>query len=319
MTTDDKNQQQNRISSEKNNKNLELTNFIHQDFIKTISISIKTPCTSIWALSTTLYAVEEDDSSKRMSIAHIVACANELMEYSKKIVDFAKGYPSSITNTSIVPLPTISKTFNPRTLVQNVITKLSLISKYKKVKLVSNLHRDVPSIIIGDSFRIEAMLTQLITNAINFTEKGSIFLTSNFFAASPIELQNNKDSIGGEATKCKKSKDILHFIVHDTGIGMSEEKQQYLYEQLNSCNSSTSTASDEKLATSSNLPSESTLELGLGLNLVKQFIYEVNGEIAISSKQGKGTTFTLQVPVTSPSVEDIINDQINNMTSTSKL
>jgi signal transduction histidine kinase len=75
---------------------------------------------------------------------------------------------------------------------------------------------------------------------------------------------------------------------------MSEEQRQYIYKQLNGLDG-------EELATDSS--SESTL--GLGLSLVKQFIYEVNGKIDVSSRQGKSTTFTLQIPVTSTSAKGL--------------
>ena len=188
--------------------------------------------------------------------------------------------------------------FNPKSLVNSVVDKLTITSKCKGIRLVNNVYNDVPDIIIADSYRLEAILTQLITNAINFTEKGSVMVTTNFFPASPILSQVDKDCGDGKSTR---GKDILQFIVHDTGIGMSEEQQQYIYKQLNALDSSaftsgsTSKATGEELATDSN--SESTLELGLGLSLVKQFISNLNGKVNIASQHGKSTTFTLQVPV----------------------
>ncbi|WP_342260130.1 MULTISPECIES: ATP-binding protein [unclassified Candidatus Tisiphia] len=95
----------------------------------------------------------------------------------------------------------------------------------------------------------------------------------------------------------------MQFIVHDTGIGMSKDQQQYLYKQLNSLDSSTSKDSAEEV----------DLSLGLGLNLVKQFIFELNSKINVNSYQGKSTTFTVQVPVKLPLVEDIIEDMINDI------
>lgn len=77
---------------------------------------------------------------------------------------------------------------------------------------------------------------------------------------------------------------------------MSKEKEQYLYEKLNSLDNSTSQATRKEWQSNTNL--ESIFELGLGLTLVKQFIGELKGKIDVSSCEGKGTTFTVQVPVT---------------------
>ncbi|MCC8483131.1 MAG: HAMP domain-containing histidine kinase [Rickettsia endosymbiont of Labidopullus appendiculatus] len=311
MPTDIKNQQQNKSTCEKNNissdiivelqqakKKLELVNLLHKDFITNTALTIKVPCTSIFALAVMLCEME-NDHVKEYAIADIVDCAKELANYSKNMLDFVECYSNLMSSTNIVSVPTISKKFNQEKLVDSVINKLMLTSKYKGIRLAKNFI-DIPDV-IGDSYRIGAILTQLVINAINFTEKGSVLLNSKFFPASTILLQNDKDYNGGEATETKKAKDVLEFIIHDTGIGMSEEQRQYIYEQLNGLDSSaftkpTSKATGEELQSNS----ESNLQLGLGLSLVKQFIGDLNGRIEISSRQGKGTTFTVQVPVKLP-------------------
>ncbi|WP_342259878.1 HAMP domain-containing sensor histidine kinase [Candidatus Tisiphia endosymbiont of Metellina segmentata] len=331
MTTDDKNQQQNKISNEKNiNKNvtsdnipgtnnetnninsdiivelqqtkkkLKLANLLHKDFITNTALSIKTPCTSIFALALTLLEIE-NNNVKKLSIADIADCTKELIDYSTNMLDFVECYSSLMSTTNVVSVPIISKKFNHEKLVSRVINRLKLTSKYKGIRLAKSFV-DIPDT-IGDSYRIEAILTQLVSNAINFTEKGHVFLNSDFFPACTVLLQNNKESSGVESAEAQKAKDVLQFVVHDTGIGMSEEKQQYIYEQLNSLDSSSftsSTSKDTGEKLESNSSSESNLKLGLGLSLVKQFIADLNGKIEISSQQGKSTTFTLQVPVKLP-------------------
>ncbi|MFP3018322.1 MAG: sensor histidine kinase [Candidatus Tisiphia sp.] len=210
------------------------------------------------------------------------------MDYSQEIiVDFIDYYPSLMDSTNTVLVPKISKKFNPRKLVNRIITKLIPTASFIGIKLVNNFYRDITPIITGDSYRIEAILMQLVSNAISFTKEGNVILTSHFFAPSTLESPNDDIEDTKEA--------ILQFIVHDTGIGMSKEKEQYLYEQLNSLDNSTSQATREELQSKTN--SESIFELGLGLSLVKQFIGELKGKIDVSSYEDKGTTFTVQVPV----------------------
>lgn len=96
-----------------------------------------------------------------------------IMYYSRNIVNFA--------TTSVVPVPTIYGKFNPKTLVNNVINKLIPSSKCKGIGFANNFTNGIADIIIGDSYRLEAILTQLITNAIKFTEQGSVTLTTYFF------------------------------------------------------------------------------------------------------------------------------------------
>lgn len=293
-------------------KNLQVTNFIYHNFIINIFLNIKTFGITTWDNATTLLL--EKDDVKEHSIIDIINCSRMQLEYSETMLKFALCHSHLIATTKVALVPMIPNKSNPRKLVDRVITKLGLTSKCKGIRIVDNFYSDIPNILIVDSYRLEAMLTQLITNAINFTEKGGVVVSTNFFPASTILSQIDKYCGGGEAAT--ESKDTLQFIVHDTGIGMSEEQQQYIYKQLNGLDSSafsnlTSKASGEELATDSN--SESTLELGLGLSLVKQFIGDLNGKIKLSSQQGKGTTFTLQVPVTLHSTEELNND--NNMTN----
>ncbi|WP_342271264.1 hypothetical protein [Candidatus Tisiphia endosymbiont of Parasteatoda lunata] len=72
--------------------------------------------------------------------------------------------------------------------LNRVITKLIPAANYKGIKLVANFQHDLADVVIADSYRLEAILDQLVSNAINFTEKGSIIITTNFFAAPTFEL-----------------------------------------------------------------------------------------------------------------------------------
>ncbi|WP_375318960.1 sensor histidine kinase [Candidatus Tisiphia endosymbiont of Oplodontha viridula] len=308
MASDIKNQQENKSTHEKNNisrdiielqqaekkqaeKNLRLANFIHQDSVRTISISMSKPCNNMFALSTIL-CEQEDEPNKKSTMAAVAAYAKDLMYYSRNIVNFT-SYPISLATTSVVPAPTTSRKFNPEALVNNVINKLMLSSKNKGIRFANNFTKDIPTIIIGDGYRLEAILTQLITNAIKYTEQGGITLTTYFFPGGTKTLQKDREYNSRNTIDAEKVKDILQLIVHDTGVGMSEKQRQSIYQQLNGLE-----ASDDELATDSN--SESNLELGLGLSLVKQFIHEINGKIDVNSRHGKSTTFTLQIPVKLP-------------------
>ncbi|WP_425362768.1 sensor histidine kinase [Candidatus Tisiphia endosymbiont of Hybos culiciformis] len=300
MPTDIKNQQENKQNKSTNENNnisrdiiieLQQNILIHQDFIKNTALNTKASCNNIWHRIELLHEVV--NSQINQFSADIADYAKELFDYSQNILDFTECYSSSTTSTSVIPI--ISERFYPFQLIENVIAKLVITSKYKGIKL-ENHFGNLPSCLIGDSFRIKTILTQLISNAIIFTEQDSIILTSNFFAAKTLEPQNDKD--------------ILQFVIHNTAIGLSEEMQQYLYKQLNSLDGSlifTSSTNNGKDI------SESSIELGLGLNLIKQFIYELNGKIDISSMQGKGTIVILQIPVTLHSAEDFNNDEINNV------
>ncbi|WP_417905535.1 sensor histidine kinase [Candidatus Tisiphia endosymbiont of Micropterix aruncella] len=229
MPTDIKNQQenkQNKIFNEKNNISsdiiLELQQniLIHQDFIKNTALNINASCSNIWNCIEIIHGTD-NAQIHQLSIDDITDYTKELFDLFQNMLDFIKCYSSSATSTSVIPI--ISKEFCPFQLIEDVIAKLIRTSKYKGIKL-ENHFGNLPFSVIGDSFRIKTILTQLISNAIIFTEKDTIILTSNFFAARTLESQNDKD--------------ILQFVIHNTAIDMSEQIQQYIYKQLGSLDGS---------------------------------------------------------------------------------
>ena len=272
MTDNVKNQQQNILTNEK-----DIIDVMYKEFIANIALRIKTPCIGIWSQSLMLSYVE-DNPNKKSSIGDIANCAKGLIEYSDGIIDFANSHFS-------MP-PIISKEFDFRKLVKRVITTLKPLSDHKGLRLVENTHPETPEFIVGDSYRLDAILHHLISNAINFTKEDSFCgVTSQLFFSRTTELNQNDNAA------------MLQIIVHDTGIGMSEETQEYLYQQLNSLDSASTTHEEGTDREDTNTHAKLSVKLGFGLSLVKKFIRELRAKIELSSKQGENTTFTLKIPV----------------------
>jgi signal transduction histidine kinase len=279
MTDNIQNQQQNIFTNEK-----DITATMYKEFIANMLLNVKAPCTGIWAQSLVL-SYAEDNPSKKSSICAIANCAKELIEYSDDIIDFANSHFS-------MP-PTMFKEFVFRKLVNRVITTLKPLSDNKGFRLVENTHSETPKFIIGDSYRLEAILHHLITNSINFAREDSFCgVTSQLFYPRATESNANDNAVNNSA--------MLQIIVHDTGIGMSEETRQYLYQQLTNLDSTSATDEEDIDREDATIDTESPVKLGFGLSLMKKFIRELQGKIELSSKEGKSTTFTLQIPVKVP-------------------
>lgn len=284
MTDNVRNQQPNIFTNEK-----EITASMYKEFIANIAFSVKTPCTGILAESLVLSFAEENPN-KKSSIGDIANCAKELIDYSDGIIDFAKSHftmPSAM-----------SKEFDFRKLVNRVITTLKPLADHQVLRLVENTHHETPEFMIGDSYRIEAILHHLITNSINFAREDSFcIVTSQLFY--PRATESSED----DSDHAANNSAMLQIIVHDTGIGMSEETRQYLYQQLTSLDSTSATEEEGAYRENTTTDTESPVKLGFGLSLVKKFIRELQGKIELSSKEGKSTTFTLQIPVKVPPVK----------------
>jgi len=228
------------------------------DFIMNMQHDIRTPFSGIYSLAQALQQ-QETNKKKKEALDCIVDAAKELLDYCNNIIDFVRI--KSGTN------PKLQKKFNLRQLIEQVVAMEQPAAKKKDLSLILNYHDDIPITIIGDDQRLLQILLNLLGNAIKFTEKGSVTL---------------------EVTIVKKPKNreiILLFLVEDTGIGIEEEKQEYIYEEFNR-----GTPSSRGLYKG----------LGLGLTVVKQFVAEMDGEIELTSTLGQGSCFTCIVPFKLP-------------------
>jgi signal transduction histidine kinase len=119
----------------------------------------------------------------------------------------------------------------------------------------------------GDKLRLQRILLNLLTNAIKFTENGSVQLN--------ISVQN---------LQAEKLNVIL--VVKDTGIGIPENKLNTIFEKF------------VKLKPS--FLSNTYVGAGIGLAIVQNLVRELNGSIKVESTEGKGTTFTCVIPLDIP-------------------
>lgn len=212
---------------------------------------------------------KESDPEKKELLYSMANCANELLDYFNGILNFSKIEAKSI--------PLLSKTFNLETTIYRIITMEIPPAKLKNLNLSVEYHKDLPKIVISDPYRIQRIFINLISNAIKFTKKGFI-----------------KVSIQPTEKKYKARHVIVKFAVEDSGIGIPEDKKDLIYESF--------TRAD---------PSNKGLYKGqgLGLRIVKQFVDELDGDIHLQSELGKGSTFTLFLPLKIPLSDQIIDEE----------
>ncbi len=262
------------LELQKTKEKLQTAELSKINLIKNVSHSINVPCNGILEQVTRLYEMEQNLEVKN-HWASILDCAKALLDYSHNVHEF---FTANAGLTSIV-----LKAFNPKKLVEQSIAKAGAAALNKGIRLVSNIHYEMPEVLVGDSYRLQAILDQLICNSIKFTEEGMVVITANLFPARRLSEDENDFNILEQDDRDR----ILQFIVHDTGIGISPEKQQHICEELGNLNSATQCK-----------------ELGLGLIFVRQLIHEMNGAIELSSEEGKTTTALCKIPVQLPNSTD---------------
>jgi len=155
------------------------------------------------------------------------------------------------------------KSFNLDKVIQKVISVISFKIEEQHVEFAFVKDPKIPSYFVGDAKRIEQVLMNLLTNAVKFTNKGEVALT--------IELKETQDNVY-----------MLAFIVKDSGIGMSKEQMNQLFKPFVQADSSINRRFGGT---------------GLGLSIVKSFTELMSGSISVDSEEGKGSTFTLILPL----------------------
>ena len=150
---------------------------------------------------------------------------------------------------------------SPAQLVADVLRLMSVRAEEKDVELESSFEEPVPGVVYSDPTRLRQILVNLVSNAVKFTDQGSVRLVTECFPHSqPPTIQ---------------------FEVIDTGIGMTARQQERLFEAFTQADSSTTRRFGGT---------------GLGLCITKRLVGHLGGQIDVISQPGKGSTFRVTLP-----------------------
>ena len=222
-------------------------------FLANMSHEIRTPMNAI--LNMTGLALEADLPAKPhqfISVAH--SSARNLLGILNDILDFSKIEADKL---ELEHAP-----FSLREVLEEVTETFRSVVVQKHVELITHAVPTVPDRLRGDALRVRQVLTNLVSNAFKFTEKGEVLLK-----AEPVERTG--DSSGpGEV--------LLRISVRDTGIGISADQQARLFQSFAQADSSTT----RKYGGT-----------GLGLVISRRLARLMGGDLTVESTPGKGTTF----------------------------
>lgn len=238
-----------------------LSNNAKTDFLANMSHEIRTPLNGIIGMSELIQATPLSNEQDKYLKALLLSAEN-LNELINDILDITKIEAGHI-ELELVP-------FDLNEIIGTLISSFEFRAKSKKLTISKNITPDLHMTYIGDPTRIRQILTNLIGNALKFTETGHI----------RVSVQPNE-----------QKPDELYFEVEDTGIGIPESKREYIFQKFSQADSSTT----RKYGGT-----------GLGLVITKNLVNFMGGHIDFKSNDFEGTTFWFSLPLLKTDPESII-------------
>ncbi|MGO1308746.1 MAG: two-component sensor histidine kinase BarA [Kluyvera intermedia] len=225
---------------------------IKSEFLANMSHELRTPLNGVIGF-TRLTLKTELTPTQHDHLSTIERSANNLLAIINDVLDFSKLEAGKLLLESI-PFPL-------RNSLDEVVTLLAHSAHDKGLELTLNIRNDVPDNVIGDPLRLQQVITNLVGNAIKFTENGNIDVLVEQRAIS-----NNKVQIEVQ--------------IRDTGIGIPERDQSRLFQAFRQADASISRRHGGT---------------GLGLVITQKLVREMGGDISFHSQPNRGSTFWFNI------------------------
>ena len=237
-------------------KMAEEANRSKSEFLANMSHEIRTPMNGIIGMTELALSTSGLNSEQRDYLGMVASSAQGLLGILNDILDYSKIEAGKLTLNPIA--------FNMADLVRDAVRSMVVPAQQKGVALRLDFSGDLAAVVVGDPLRLRQVILNLIGNAIKFTHEGEIVV---------------RVAPGNDGSASRK----IHFSVRDTGIGISPEQQDHIFQAFEQADSSTTRQYGGT---------------GLGLAISSHIVNLMGGAIGIESEVGVGSTFhfTVELP-----------------------
>ena len=246
------------------------SNAAKSEFLANMSHEIRTPINAVLGMNKmimreSLKARELPPESKEKAFADITgysvnieSAGNNLLAIINDILDFSKIEAGKLDITE--------REYMLSSVLNDVSNTILFRAKDKGLEYRVDTDADLPDLLYGDEVRIRQIISNILGNAVKYTDKGSV--TLSVFGG------------GKEAYKAGKTLELI-ITVKDTGIGIKKEDVNRIFDKF------------ERMELDRNSTVEGT---GLGLAITHRLLTMMNGKISVESEYGKGSVFTIRIP-----------------------
>lgn len=226
---------------------------IKEQFLSNMSHEIRTPLNAILGFTNLLKKTSLTNNQQEY-VQNMEISGQNLLNITNEILDLSK-IEAGMMRIEKAP-------FHFPTVIASIEGMFREKALSKQISLQVKIDESIPEYLVGDQFRLTQILTNLVSNALKFTDKGS------------IHIEASKDKRNAEETG-------VLFHVKDEGIGISASRLEAIFERFQQAEKDTT----QKYGGT-----------GLGLSIVKQLVLLQGGEIKVESKLGAGTSFYIWLP-----------------------
>lgn len=248
-------------------RQLSITSTYKSNFLATMSHELRTPLNSLLILARLLSENRDENlTTKQVQFAKTIESSGaDLLEMINQILDLAKIESGTVE----LQLDDVS----PGEMQRSIEQQFRHVADTKHLEFDVSLGSGLPEHVHTDVGRLHQVMKNLLANAFKFTERGSV----------KVEIRSVTSGWSRSSTSLNKAAAVVAFSVTDTGIGIPKDKQEIIFESFQQADAGTARRFGGT---------------GLGLSISREIAAMLGGVLQLESDAGKGSTFTLFLPVT---------------------